>query len=182
MPMLLFFVRWKLWCFDIYRSSVGICPSSFALLQAEPKGIGERLGRVVEVVCSCQALVPMPGRINRRAKAMHWKKQGKRLAGGRCLFFFLSRLFSKFVRGNYYTTYVYIHICIYRHILCIYIDIYCVYIYIYIDMCVLIYVYIYMYMYTVQTMFITFVLRLLHAQGSFFLDGKAAKLQRAWPD
>lgn len=39
-----------------------------------------------------------------------------------------------------------------------------------------------MYMYTVQTMFITFVLRLLHAQGSFFLDGKAAKLQRAWPD
>ena len=57
------------------------------------------------------------------------KKTRKKVGRWQVFVFFLSRLFSKFVRGNYYTTYVYI--CIYRHIYCvyIYIDIYCVYIY-----------------------------------------------------
>lgn len=137
MPMLLFFVRWKLWCFDIYRSSVGICPSSFALLQAEPKGIGERLGRVVEVVCSGQALVPMPGRINRRAKAMHWKKQGKRLAGDRCLFFFSAGCFPS----------LYGVIIIRRMYIYVYIDTNCVYIYIHRYVCINICIHIYVYVY-----------------------------------
>ena len=58
------------------------------------------------------------------------------------------------------------------------------YIHTYIHTCMhtCIHTYIHTYIYIcVQTIFSTSVLTLLHAQGSFFLDGKPAKQQRAWP-